>query len=139
VGADGEIFPAANQFNPGKRVARVVVDLNRARPVDLAIIDGITAQSGGEGVWNGNQIGIAVPNLLMAGRDALAVDSVGASVMGFDPQAAHFTKPFYNGENTFQLAAEAGIGTNNPDDIDVHGLSIEDARYQYLPGKDNTR
>lgn len=139
VGADGEIFPAANIRNPGKRVARVVVDLNRARPVDLAIIDGITTQSGGEGVWNGNQIGISVPNLLLAGRDALAVDTVGTSVMGFDPQAAHFTKPFYNGENTFQLAADLGMGTNNVNDIDVHGISIAEARYQFLPGKDYSR
>lgn len=139
VGADGEIFPAKNVYDPGRRVARVVVDLNRARPIDLAIIDGITTQSGGEGVWNGNQIGIAVPNILMAGRDALAVDSVGASVMGFDPQAAHFSKPFYNGENTFQLASEAGVGTNNLDEIDVHGLSVDDARYQFLPGKDKQR
>lgn len=139
VGANGEILPIVNTRNPGKRVAKIVVDLNRARPVDLAIIDGITAQSGGEGVWNGNQVGISVPNLLLAGRDALAVDSAGTSVMGMDPQANHFTKPFYNGENTFQLAADLGMGTNNLNDIDVHGLSIAEARYQYLPGKDKTR
>ena len=81
VGAGGEILPAINTRQAGRRIARVVVDLNRARPVDLAIIDGVTAQSGGEGVWNGNQLDISVPNVLMAGREALAVDSVGASVM----------------------------------------------------------
>ena len=37
--------------DPTWRVPRVTVDVCAARPIDLAIIDGITAMSGGEGPW----------------------------------------------------------------------------------------
>lgn len=140
VRTDGEILGTNNAVpfkgDPGKRVPRIVVDLNRARPIDLAIIDGITTQSGGEGSWNGKQIGLAVPNLLMAGKSAVATDAVGASAMGYNPMAEGFTKPFYNADNTLQLAADRWYGTNNLEDIDVLGLGIEEARYAILPGKD---
>jgi len=134
--ANGEILPVASN-DPGYRIPRIIVDLNRARPIDLSIIDGITAQSGGEGQWNGAQIGIAVPNVLIAGKNGVAVDAVGAAIMGFDPMAEDFTKPFYNAANTLRLAAEQSLGTNNLNEIDVVGLGIRDARYNYLPGKKN--
>src|SRR5438477_1307583 len=37
--------------DPGSRVAHIVADLVAARPVDLAIIDGIESMAGGEGPW----------------------------------------------------------------------------------------
>ncbi|MEW6239076.1 MAG: DUF362 domain-containing protein [Candidatus Omnitrophota bacterium] len=134
--ADGEILPVASN-DPGYRIPRIVVDLNRARPIDLAIIDGITAQMGGEGAWNGAQIGFAVPHVLIAGQNCVAVDAVGAAIMGFDPLAEDFSKPFYNAANTLRLAAEQGLGSNNLNEIDVVGLSVKEARYNYLPGKKN--
>ena len=54
--------------------------------------------------------------------------------MGFDPLAEDFTKPFYNGANTIRLAAERDIGTNRLEEIEVVGLSVDEARYSYLPG-----
>jgi len=136
--AEGEILPVVGKGSPGHRVPRIVVDINRARPIDLAIIDGIVSMTGGEGSWNGKQVGISIPNLLIAGTNSVAVDAVAASVMGFDPKASDYTKPFYNGANTIRLAAERGLGTNNLEEIEVAGLSIEEARYTYLPGEDKT-
>jgi uncharacterized protein (DUF362 family) len=130
--AGGEVLPVT-RVDEGYRVPRTVVDLNRARPIDLCIIDGIVSQHGGEGAWNGTPLGIVVPQLLVAGRNAVCTDTVAASVMGYDPLAQGGTKPFMNGDNMLQLAADRGIGTNRLADIDVLGLSIAEARYSYLP------
>ncbi|MDP8245919.1 MAG: DUF362 domain-containing protein [Candidatus Hinthialibacter antarcticus] len=132
---DGMISPVVSH-NPGFRVPRIVTDINRARPIDLAIVDAVVTQSGGEGAWNGDQLGLCVPGVLIAGTNCVNVDAVGSSVMNADPQALGWTKPFYNGENTFQLAADKYLGTNNLSDIDVVGTSIAEARYAFLPGAD---
>lgn len=132
--ADGEIMPVVGKGDAGYRVPRIVVDINRARPIDLAIIDGIVSMTGGEGYWNGQQLGISVPNLLIAGTNCVCTDTVAAAIMGFDPLAADFTKPFYNGANTLRLAAERDMGTNRLEEIEVVGLSVDEARYNYLPG-----
>ncbi len=133
--AEGEIMPVVERNNPGYRVPRIVVDICRARPIDLAIIDGIVSMSGGEGYWNGPQLGITVPNLLIAGKNPVCTDAVAASAMGYDPQAQDYHKPFMNGANTLRLANERGMGSNNLDDIEVLGLGVGEARYTYLPGK----
>ncbi len=133
--ADGEIQPVTSH-DPGFRVPRIVTDICRARPIDLAIIDAIVTMTGGEGAWNGLQTGIAVPNLLIAGTNCVSTDAVTASVMGYDPHAADRTKPFYNCSNILRLAADRNLGTNDLDQIEVIGLSIEDARYFIQPGLD---
>ncbi len=130
--AGGEVSPVV-QNHEGYHVPRTVVDLNRARPIDLCIIDGIVSEHGGEGAWNGTPLGIVVPGLLIVGRNAACTDTVAASIMGYDPFAAGGTKPFMNGDNMPQLAADRGIGTNRLSDIDVVGLSVTEARYAYLP------
>ncbi len=130
--AGGEV-PAAAQYTEGYHVPRTIVDLNRARPIDLCIIDGIVSEHGGEGPWNGTSLGIVVPRLLIAGRNAACTDTVAASVMGYDPLAQAGSKPFMNGDNMLRLAADRGIGTNLLSDIEVAGLSIAEARYSFLP------
>lgn len=135
--ADGEILPVLSKGNPGARIPRIVVDLNRARPIDLAIFDGILSMSGGEGNWNGRQLGITAPGLLVASRNCLCADAVGASLMGYDPMAPGWSKPFLNADNTLQLAAGRWLGTNDLSQIEVVGLSIDDTRFAYLPGKKN--
>ena len=130
---DGMITPVVSN-DPGFRVPRIVTDICRARPIDLAIVDAVVTQSGGEGNWNGDQLGLCVPGVLIAGTNCVCVDAVGSSVMNADPQAQGWSKPFYNGENTFNLAYDKYVGTNNLSDIDIIGLSPEEARYAFLPG-----
>jgi len=130
--AGGEV-PSVTQPGEGYRVPRTIVDLNRARPIDLSIIDGIVSEHGGEGAWNGTALGIVIPGLLIAGRNAVCTDTVAASVMGYDPSAQGGAKPFMNGDNMLQLAADRGIGTNRLADIEVVGLSVAEARYTFLP------
>lgn len=130
---EGEIAPGSST-DPGFRIPRIVVDLCAARPVDLAIIDGIVSMSGGEGAWNGQQLAIVSPNLLAVGRNAVCTDSVVAAVMGCDPTASRGQSHFPNADNTFQLAADKGLGTNRLEDIEVLGMSIREANYTFLPG-----
>lgn len=130
----------ANAAGPqaGDNVPRVIVDLNRARPIHLAILDGIVLAHGGEGPWKRKHLGIAAPGLLLAGTNALNVDSVAAAVMGYDPQAPDYTFPWANGRNHLALAAAKGMGTNDAGQIEVRGLPIADVRYDIPPTEDET-
>jgi hypothetical protein len=53
--------------------------------------------------------------------------------MGYDPQAASATGPF-PGDNHLALAAALGLGTNDPKEIEVRGLSLKDARHPFRWG-----
>ncbi len=111
----------------GVRVPRTIVDENLARPVHLAIVDGITTIRGGEGWWNAG-ISPIDPGVIVAGFNALSTDAVAASVMGFDARAPHYAAPFETRENHLLIAEQAGLGTADVSRIDVRGLRIADVR-----------
>jgi uncharacterized protein (DUF362 family) len=116
----------------GWRVPRIVVDINRARPIDLALLDGIKTVEGGEGPWIESMRPIA-PGVLIAGKQALATDAVASAVMGFDPRGDYPSMPFLNGDNHLNLAAELTLGTNRLEQIEVVGASIDDVRTPFKP------
>ena len=70
------------------------------------------------------------PGLLLAGRNPVCTDAVGTAVMGYDPMAAPATGPF-PGDNHLAMAAKLGLGTNNPKEIEVVGLSIKEALHPF--------
>ena len=111
----------------GVRVPRTIVDENLARPVHLAIVDGIRTIRGGEGYWNAGVSPID-PGVIVAGWSALATDAVAATVMGFDARAPHDTAPFETRENHLLIAEQAGLGTADVSRIEVRGLKISDVR-----------
>ena len=115
---------------PGVRVPWTIVDENAARPIQLAIVDGITSVHGGEGWWNPG-IGPIEPGLIVTGFDAVATDAVSMAVMGFDPRAADGTTPFETGLNHVALAERAGLGTADLSRIEVRGLTIDEARVPF--------
>lgn len=114
------------------RLPRVIVDLNRARPIHLAVIDGIKTVEGGEGPWNGT-LNPVQPGVLLAGKNAVATDAVATAVMGFDPTTDYPTAPFTNGDNHLNLAAGLGLGTNRLEEIEVVGAAIDDVRCAFAP------
>jgi len=116
------------------RVPRVIVDLNRARPVHLAIIDGIMTAEGGAGPWNQEAVQVR-PGVLVAGKDPVATDAVATAIMGFDPTAASRTTPFLFCDNHLALAAEGGLGTNLLSEIGIHGPSIADLLHPFRPAQ----
>lgn len=115
----------------GTRLPRVIVDLNLARPIDVAVIDGIMTGEGGE-VPRGSFSPVA-PHVLLAGKNAVSTDAVATAVMGFAPTANPPTAPFLRSENHLNLAAAAGLGVNRLSGIEVVGEPIDAVRFPFRP------
>jgi uncharacterized protein (DUF362 family) len=137
VGYEKIILPGlkadATSHSPFTRVPQILVDVCGARPIDLAIIDGISAMTFGEGPWcdQAGSIKLTTPGVLIAGLNPVSTDTVATAVMGYDPRAARGTKPFVYCENQLLLAEQAGLGTADLAQIDVRGMSVDKARYPY--------
>ncbi len=114
------------------RLPRVILDLNLARPIHLAVIDGIATCEAGAGPWDKTLTQVK-PGLLVAGWDAVATDTVATALMGFDPQAAAQTLPFTHTDNYLALAHDLGLGVNHLDEIRVAGGPLETWRYPFKP------
>lgn len=115
------------------RLPRVILDLNRARPVDLALIDGIKTAEGGEvprGTFKPVQ-----PGILIAGKNPVATDAVATAAMGFDPSVEPPTAPFLRADNYLNMAYALGMGTNRLQEIEVVGASIDNVRYEFQPSQ----
>jgi len=120
--------------DPTWRVPHIVADICTARPIHLAIIDGITSMSGGEGPWcsEAGPLKVTTPGVLIAGLNPVSTDAVGTAIMGYDnPRAARGTKPFHFCDNHLLLAEQAGIGIADLKQIEVRGLAVEKAKYPY--------
>jgi uncharacterized protein (DUF362 family) len=118
----------------GYRVPRVVADLVAARPVHLAVIDGIYTETGGELPYKvGAVIKPAHPGLLVAGRNCVSTDAVAMALMGFDPMAGRGTPPFQTCDNMLALAEQQGVGTRDLRHIEVVGTPITKARFPFPP------
>jgi len=115
---------------PGYRVPRVTADLVAARPIHLAIIDGIETVAGGEGPWV-NGFRTVRPGLLVAGTNCVTTDAVCTALMGFDPMADRGTAPFETCDSTLKLAEQLGVGTRDLSRIEVRGLPIEKGRVYF--------
>jgi uncharacterized protein (DUF362 family) len=116
------------------RLPRVIVDINRARPIHFSLIDGIKTAEAGEGPWISTMTPVQ-PGVLIAGKNAVATDAVATAVMGHDPTANYPDEPFIRCDNHLNLAAAMGLGTNRLDEIEVIGQSIEKVRYNFTPAK----
>jgi hypothetical protein len=113
--------------DPGYRVPRIVADLVAARPIHLAIIDGVETAAGGEGPWVKN-FRTVQPGLLIAGTNCVNTDAVAMALMGFDPMADRGAAPFETCDSTLKLAEQLGMGTRDLSRIEVRGLPIEKGR-----------
>ncbi|NWG14708.1 MAG: DUF362 domain-containing protein [Acidobacteria bacterium] len=138
----------------GSRVPRIIVDLVAARPIDLAIIDGIQSCVGGEGPWvpRSKALPPGQPGLIVVGRNPVCTDTVATALMGYDPRAEAGKPPFkvwkdsknprgdYQQEhgnlpqyadNTMLLAEAVGLGSADLAEIDVRGVPIKEAMFDF--------
>jgi uncharacterized protein (DUF362 family) len=121
-------------IEPTWRVPRTVVDVCAARPIHLAIIDGITTMNGGEGPWcrDAAEIKFMSPGVLLAGLNPVSTDAVGTAVMGYaDPRALKGKKPFGFCDNHLLMAEQAGLGVAELAQIDVRGEAIEKVKCNF--------
>ena len=126
----------------GYRMPRIISDLVAARPVHLAIVDGIKSMAGGEGPWI-STVKPVNPGVLIAGTNCVSTDAVAMSVMGYDPMAERGTPPFDVGlkgcDNTLALAEDLGVGTRDLKRIEVIGTPIREALFSYAALRPKTR
>ena len=135
----------------GWRLPRLLTDICGARPVDLAVIDGIETLIGGEGAGiPGSKPG--KPGLLVIGRNCVCTDAVAAATMGYNPRASRHEPPFrvykvshfhpadqlippgethQYAENIMMMGEAAGIGTADLSRIEVRGVPIAKAVYDF--------
>jgi uncharacterized protein (DUF362 family) len=150
AGIPQEIDFKSNRYE-GWRMPRLLTDICGARPIDLAVIDGIETIIGGEGT------GIpgtkpAKPRLLVVGLNCVCTDAVAMATMGYNPRAGRNEPPFrvykdahthppeqlippeeshQYAENIVLMGEAAGIGTADLAKIDVRGVPIKDALYDF--------
>ena len=98
---------------------RGIVDLNRAVRPHYTVVDGIVGMQGTNSVETDR-----VPmDLIVAGDDVVAVDTVCASLAGFDVEDLFH----------IQLAAEAGLGVADLKQIDIFGEKIDAVKRSFIP------
>jgi uncharacterized protein (DUF362 family) len=108
-----------------ERLPGVILDLNRARPVNLSLIDGIKTSEGGEGPWIAAMTPIE-PGVLFAGKNPVATDAIATAAMGFKPNDDYPNAPFLHARNHLAIAAQLGLGPNRVEDIKVVGAALKD-------------
>jgi len=125
--------PVAESRDPGFRVPRITADLVAARPIHLAVIDGIYTMTGGELPNQArNYIHQPVhPGVLIAGMNCVSTDAVATAVMGLDPMADRGAPPFETCDSTLRLAEHLGVGTRDLTRIEVVGTPITKARFRF--------
>ena len=116
--------------DPGYRVPHIVADLAAARPIHLAIVEGVESIAGGEGPWI-SRLRLVKPGVILAGLNPVCTDAAATAVMGYDPRAARGAAPFRTCDNTLLLAEAHGAGAADLKRIDVRGVPIQQAIYRY--------
>jgi len=99
-----------------KRLSKNIADLASVVKPSIAVIDGIVAGEGHETSENPVEM-----NLVIAGTDPVAVDAVGAAVMGVSPKDVKHLR----------FAEEKGLGTCDLTEIEVLGQPIESVRRKF--------
>jgi uncharacterized protein (DUF362 family) len=95
-----------------------IVDVNLARRPDFVVVDGQRGMLDGP---IGSQIIDPPMGLILAGRDVVAVDTIGALVMGYDPRAIPY----------LTLGAHSGLGTTDTSHIRTVGVELTQARRDF--------
>lgn len=100
-------------------ISNVVVDINTVLKPALTVIDGFVGMEG-RGPTDGTPVKM---DLIIAGKDVVAVDATGARAMGLDPsQISHI-----------RTAAAKGLG--NIDNIEIVGSKLEEVKRDFKPAK----
>ncbi len=114
--------------NHGADMHAKMVDMLKVMRPHLSIVDGLWPMQGqGPGSPYPEDL-IKDFNVILAGKDPVAVDTVGATIMGFD---AKHEVPMLRG------AEVAGLGVATLDQIDVLGTAIEKVKRHFRRGNIN--
>jgi len=105
-----------SRFHRNEAFSQMLVDVFSCLPPTLTLMDAITAMEGfGPSGGSPRSVG-----LVLAGRDAVAVDAVAQAIIGFGPDDILTTR----------YAARRNLGTARLDSIDVAGERLGDVRVE---------
>jgi len=97
------------------RIEEVIIDINKVRTSDMIIVDGTRT------ILHWGRIDEYLEtkklDLTLAGFDPVAIDTVSAKILGINPESLRFLR----------WAEEQGLGTANLDQIEIAGITIEEA------------
>ncbi|MBN1482320.1 DUF362 domain-containing protein [candidate division KSB1 bacterium] len=114
-----------NQYDKiaNNNLCRVILDLNSATKIHLAVNDAIKTTVGGEGPWCRPVMENRTFNKLIISKDVVAADTISTQVIGFDPNAADYTDTFALPNpaciNYLREAQNLGLGLNDLSRIEV--------------------
>ncbi|KAF5436977.1 hypothetical protein C5S35_06290 [Candidatus Methanophagaceae archaeon] len=100
-------------------INKVIADIVKVFPPLLSVVDATTGMEG-EGPFKGTPITL---NLIICGDNAVAADSVTASVLGYKPAKIKH----------LELAAKSGLGPVNLDEIDIKGKKEVKREFKKAP------
>ena len=98
-----------------------MVDLCAARPIHLAIVEGVKTMTGGEGPWIREELTVRRARRDRGGLEPRDHRRRVHGADGFRPMADRGTPPFEVCDSTLKLAEEAGLGTRDLKRIEVIG------------------
>jgi uncharacterized protein (DUF362 family) len=99
-------------------LVRTVLDLNRARPIHLGVVDAVKTTLGGEGPWINTMRPKSFNKYIMS-KDPVACDAISVQTIGFDPMAADNSTTFPDTDNYLKIAEDTGIGMHDVSKISV--------------------
>lgn len=105
----------------GSKLSGSIVDLNLIRMPDFAVVEGIVGGEG-DGPLSCTPVDAQV---MLAGQDLVAVDTVGIAFMGLNASDVPH----------IQLAGSVGLGTNDLSKIPVKGATLKDIAMRFKPAK----
>lgn len=110
------LVPERKKARFHKKLVRVLLDVYEAvGGIDLSVIDATRAFSGPAAIKALNT------NVLVVGRDAVAVEAVGATLVGLKPEKMQ----------VIQEAVNRGLGEGDIEKIEVLGCSLENVKRRF--------
>jgi uncharacterized protein (DUF362 family) len=111
--ADSEMYDVDRRLNE-------IADVVKAFPPHLSVVDATVGMEG-EGPFKGNPVAL---NLIICGDNAVAADSVTASILGYKPAKIKH----------LELAAKSGLGPVNLEEIDIECEKEAKRGFKKVPG-----
>lgn len=128
-GRRGMLHHSSSTSSEWNYLPETICDLFAVRPVQLAVVDAIKCATGGEGSWC-SSFSPVTKHAIFAGLDPVATDSIGANLMGLNPEAKSLPLPLplTDGgvtssitDNHLYLLSQKGAGTNQLSEIQLVG------------------
>lgn len=116
---NGLLSPYDKRHFHDLNLRKAIVEYHLVLPSYLTIVDGLTGMEG-MGPVEGMPV---LMNLVLAGKNPVAVDAVAARIMGFDPEEIAYLR----------YAVQAGLGPVAEQEIEICGSPVAEVQKKFAP------